>query len=134
MGSLSAGADAVDGDDGGVHQTQLLVLVNAQLIAAASPTLQRGHLGVRLGARREEEAHAPCDQHVPDAVDVEVVLLCLHKGVEGHGGGGDHGAREQEEHPALPGGRVATPPTDGAHRLTGQHTYNNVLGPVIHPI
>lgn len=85
MGSLSAGTDAVDGDDGRVHQAQLLVLIHAQLIAATPPALQRGHLGVRLGARRQEEAHAPCDQHVPDAVDVEVVLLCLHEGVEGHG-------------------------------------------------
>lgn len=95
------------------------MLVNAQLIAAAPPTLQRGHLRVGLGAGRQEEAHAPCDQHVPDAVDVEVVLLCLHEGVEGHGRRGDHGAREEEEHPALPGGRVAAPPSDGAHRLTG---------------
>lgn len=127
MGSSSAGTDAVDGDDCRVHQAQLLVLVHAQLIAAAPPTLQRGHLGVRLGARRQEEAHAPCDQHVPDAVDVEVVLLRLHEGVQGHGRRGDHGAWEEEEHPALPGGRVATPPTDGAHRLIGQQTHKTVF-------
>lgn len=94
------------------------MLVNTQLIAAAPPTLQRGHLGVGLGAWWQEEANAPRDQHVPDAVDVEVVLLCLHEGIEGHGRRGNHGSREEEEHPPLPGGRVATPPTDGAHRLT----------------
>jgi len=117
-GSLSAGADAVNGDDGRVHQTQLLVLVDAQLIAAAPPALQRGRLGVGLRAGRQQEAHAACNQHVPDAVDVEVVLLRLHEGVEGHGRRGDHGARKEEEHPALPGGRVAAPPADGAHSLT----------------
>lgn len=127
MGSSSARTDAVDGDDGRVHQTQLLVLINAQLIAAASSTLQRGHLGIRLGARWQEEAHAPCYQHVPDAVDVEVVLLRLHKGVKGHGRRGNHGAREEEEHPALPGGWIATAPTDGSHRLTGQQTHNTML-------
>lgn len=119
-GSLSAGADTVDGDDGWVHQTKLLVLIDAQLITAAPPTLQRSHLGVGLGARRQEEADAPCDQHVPNAVDVEVVLLRLHKGVESHGRCCNHCAREEEEHPALPGGRVATPPANGAHGLAGQ--------------
>lgn len=125
MRSSSAGADAVDGDDGRVHQAQLFVLVHAQLIATAPPTLQWGHLGVWLGAWWQQEAHAPCDQHVPDAVDVEVVLLCLHKGVQGNSRCGDHGSWEEEEHPALPGGRVATPPTDGAHRLTD--TENSAL-------
>lgn len=123
MGSSSAGADAVNGDDGRVHQAQLLVLVHTQLIAAAPPTLQRGHLGIGLSTRRQEEANAPCNQHVPDTVDVEVVLLRLHKGVEGHGRRGDHGAWEEEEYPALPGGRVATPATDGAHRLSGQQKH-----------
>lgn len=127
MGSLSAGADAINGDDGWVHQAQLFVLVHTQLIAAAPPTLQWGHLGVGLGTRRQEKAHAPCNQHVPDAMDVEVVLLRLHKGVEGHGRCGDHGAREEEEHPTLPGGRVATPPTDGAHRLTDQQTHKKLF-------
>lgn len=115
----SAGADAVDGDDGRVHQAQLLVLVDAQLVAAAAPALERRHLGVGLGARRQQEAHAAGDQHVPNAVDVEVVLLRLHEGVQGHGRRGDHGAREEEERPALPGGRVAAAPADGAHRLAG---------------
>ena len=124
LGSLSAGADAVDGDDGGVHQAQLLVLVDAQLVAAAPPALQRGDLGVGLGARAAGGSPRSRDQHVPDAVDVEVVLLRLHEGVEGHGGRGDHGARQEEEHPALPGGRVAAPPPDGAHGLTGQQTHN----------
>lgn len=121
MGSLSAGADAINGDDGRVHQAQLLMLVHAQLIAAASPALQWGHLCVGLGPRRQEEAHAPCDQHVPDTVDVEVVLLRLHEGVEGHGRCSDHGSRKEEEHPALPGGRVATPPAYSAHRLAQTH-------------
>lgn len=117
--SLSALTDAVDGNDGWVHQAQFLVLVHAQLIAAAPLALQRGHLGIGFGSRRQQEAHAPRDQHVPYAVDVEVVLLRLHKGVQRHGGCRDHGAREQEEHPALPGGRVATPSPDGAHGLKG---------------
>lgn len=64
---------------------------------------------------------------MPDAVDVEVVLLRLHEGVEGHGRRGDHSAWKEEEHPALPGGWVATPPTDGAHRLTGQQTHKTVF-------
>lgn len=126
-GSSSAGADAVDGDDGRVHQTQFLMLVNTQLITTAPPALQRSHLGVGLGARRQEEAHAPRDQHVPNAVDVEVVLLCLHKGVEGHSRCGNHGARKEEEHPALPGRRVATPPTNGTHRLAGQEIHKTMF-------
>lgn len=118
MGSLSAGADAIDGNDAWVHQAKLLMLIHAQLIATAPPTLQWGHLGIRLGSRWQEKAHTPCNQHVPDAVYVEVVLLRLHKGVERHGRCGNHGAREKEEHPALPGGRVATSTPDGAHSLT----------------
>lgn len=121
-GAPSAGTNAVDGDDGRVHQAQLLVLVNAELIAAAAPALQRRHLGVGLGPRRQQEAHAAGDQHVPNAVDVEVVLLRLHEGVEGHRRRGDHGAGEEEERPALPGGRVAAPAADGAHRLVGRET------------
>lgn len=120
FGGLSASADAVDGDDGRVHQAQLLVLVDTQLVAAAPPALQRRYLGVGLGAGWQQEAHAPRDQHVPNAVDVEVVLLCLHKGVQRHGGRGDHGAREEEEDPTLPGGRVATASPNGAHRLAGR--------------
>lgn len=127
MGSLSAGADAINGDDGRVHQAQLLVLVHTQLIAAAPPTLQWGHLGVGLGAWRQEEAHAPCNQHVPDAMDVEVVLLRLHEGVEGHGRCSNHGSWKEEEHPALPGGRVATPSTYSAHRLTVQQTHKTLF-------
>lgn len=82
--SLSALTDAVDGNDGWVHQAQFLVLVHTQLIAAAPLALQRGHLRIGLGARWQQEAHTPRDQHVPYAVDVEVVLLCLHKGVKRH--------------------------------------------------
>lgn len=96
------------------------MLVDAELIAAAAPALQRRHLGVGLGPRRQQEAHAAGNQHVPNAVDVEVVLLRLHKGVEGHRRRGDHGAWEEEERPALPGGRVAAPPADGPHRLVGR--------------
>lgn len=121
-GASSAGTNAVDGDDGRVHQAQLLVLVDAELIAAAAPALQRRHLGVGLGPGRQQEAHAPGDQHVPNAVDVEVVLLRLHEGVEGHGRRGDHGAREEEERPALPGGGVAAAAADGPHRLVGRET------------
>lgn len=120
--SSSAGTDAVDGDNARVHQAQLLVLVHAQLIAAAPLPLQRGHLGVGFGARRQQEAHAARDQYVPDAVDVEVVILRLHEGVEGHGGYGDHGAGEKEENPTFPGGRVASATADGAHRLTTKTT------------
>lgn len=119
MWSLSAGTDAIDGYDAWVHQAQFLVFVHAQLISAAPLALQRGHLGVWLGARWQKEAHAPCDQHVPNAVDVEVVLLRLHEGVQSHSRCGDHGAGEQEEDPALPRGRVAAPAADGAHSLIG---------------
>lgn len=121
-GASSAGTNAVDGDDGRVYQTQLLVLVDAELIAAAAPALQRRHLGVGLGPRRQQEAHTAGDQHVPNAVDVEVVLLRLHEGIQGHCRRGDHGAWEEEERPALPGGRVAAPPADGTHRLVGRET------------
>lgn len=90
----SAGADAVDGDDGRVDKAHLLVFVDTQLVAAAPLAPQRRHLGIRLGPRRQQEAYAAGDQHVPDAVDVEIVLLRLHKSVERDGRGGDGGARE----------------------------------------
>lgn len=48
---LSAGADAVDGDDAWIHQAQLLVFVHTQLVAAAAPALQGRHFGVRFGTR-----------------------------------------------------------------------------------
>lgn len=120
---LSARAYAVDGDDCRVHQAHLLVLVDAQLVAAAPAAFHGRDLGVGLGARRQQEAHAAGNEHVPDAVDVEVVLLRLHEGVERHGRRGDHGAREQEEHPALPGRGVAAAAADGADSLQEIHTH-----------
>lgn len=80
----SAGADAVDGDDGRVDEAHLFVLVDAELVSASTLAPHWRHLGVRLGTRRQQEAHAASDQHVPDAVDVEVVLFCLHEGIERH--------------------------------------------------
>lgn len=61
------------------------MLVDAQLVPATTLTPHRRYLGVRLGSGRQQEAHAAGDQHVPDAVDVEVVLFSLHEGIEGHG-------------------------------------------------
>ena len=97
------------------------MLVHAELIATAPPMLQGCHLGVGLGRRGQQEADTTCDQHVPDAMDVEVVLLCFHEGVQGHGGGGDQSSWEEEKHPALPGRRVAATPADGAHSLRDTH-------------
>lgn len=77
----SAGAYAVDGNDRWVHQSHLLVLVHTELVAAASPPLQGSDFHVWFGTWRKKEADAPGDEHVPDAVDVEVILLSLHEGV-----------------------------------------------------
>lgn len=124
---LSARAYAVDGDDCRVHQAHLLVLVDAQLVAAAPAALHGRDLGVGLGTRWQQEAHAAGNEHMPDAVDVEVVLLRLHEGVERYSRRGDHGAREQEEHPALPGGWVAAATADGADGLREKHMHEYVV-------
>lgn len=113
----SAGADAIDGDDGRVDEAHLFVLVDTELVSASTLTPHWRHLGVGLGTRWQKEAHATSDQHVPDAVDVEVVFFCLHEGIERHGWSSNGGAWEQEEDPAFPCRRVAAPPPNGAYSL-----------------
>lgn len=81
----SAGADAVNGDDGRVDEAHLLVFVDTELVSASTLAPHWRHLGVRLGTGWQQEAHAAGDQHVPNAVDVEVVLFGLHEGIERHG-------------------------------------------------
>lgn len=116
-GTSSAGAYAVNGYNSWVHQSHLLMLIDTELVAAAPPSFQGSDFHVGFGTGRQKEADASCDQHVPDAVDVEVVLLRLHEGVQGHRRCGDGGARKQEKHPALPSRWVTAAPTDGAHSL-----------------
>lgn len=81
----SAGANAIDGDDGWVDEAHLLMLVDTELISASTLPPHGRHLGVWLGTGWQQEAHTAGDQHVPDAVDVEVILFSLHEGIECHG-------------------------------------------------
>lgn len=111
----SAGAYAIDGYNTWVHQSHLLVLIHTELVTAASSPFEGSDFHVGFGTWWQKESDASGDQHVPDAVDVEVVLLCLHKGVQGHCWRGDRGAGEQEKHPALPGRWVTAAPAEGAH-------------------
>jgi len=113
----SAGTNAVDGGHGWVDKPQLLLFIDAELVPAALAPGQRPQAPAGLGAGRQQEADAAGDEQVPDAVDVEVVLLRLHEGVEQHSGCRDQRSRAQVERPALPRRWVAVAAPDGASRL-----------------
>ena len=72
---------------------------------------------VSLGTRGQQEAHTASDEHVPDAVNVEVVVSGLHKSIQQDGTACDEAARAQTEEPAAPCGRVAVPAADAAYCL-----------------
>lgn len=63
---------------------------------------------------RQQERRAPCQEHVPDAVGVIIVVTGHHGGVDGNGHRGHGDARKEVEDPALPGSRVAVAPVPTA--------------------
>ena len=114
---LSAGADAADSGPSRAHKAQLLLLIDAQLVTAAPGPGSRRDLAVSLGTRGQQEAHTASDEHMPNAVNVEVVVSGLHKSIEQDGTARDKAAWAQVEKPAAPRGRVAVPAADAAYCL-----------------
>lgn len=112
---LSAGTDAADSGPSRAHKAQLLLLIDAQLVTAAPGPGSRWDLVVSLGTRGQQEAHTASDEHMPNAVNVEVVVSSLHKSIEQDGTARDKAAWAQVEKPAAPRGRVAVPAADAAY-------------------
>lgn len=115
--SASAGTNTVDGGHSGVDKPQLLLLIDAELVPTSLAPRQWPQAPAGLGTGRQQEADAAGNEQVPDAVYVEVVLLCLHEGVEQHGRRCNQRSWAQVESPALPGRWIAVAATDGASRL-----------------
>lgn len=78
----SAGTDAADSGPTWTHKAQLLLLIDAQLVTAAPGPSSRWDPVVSLGTWGQQEAHAASDEHMPNAVNVEVVVSGLHKSIE----------------------------------------------------
>ena len=114
---LSAGTDAADSGPSRAHKAQLLLLIDAQLVPAAPSPGSGGDPAVSLGTRGQQEAHTAGDEHVPDAVNVEVVVSGLHESIQQDGTTRDETAWAQAEQPAAPRGWVAVPAADAAHCL-----------------
>lgn len=114
---ISTCTDTVNGHNGWINQAHFFMLVDTQLVATASPPLKRWDLVIMFGTWRKQEANTTSNQHVPDAVDVEVVLLGLHKGIQCHRWSGNHSTREEVENPTLPGGWVAAASSNGPYSL-----------------
>ena len=122
----SAGANAVDGGHRWINKPQLLLFVDAELVPTALTAGQRPQAPAGLGTGWQQEAHAAGDEQVPDTVDVEVVLLRLHEGIEQHSSHRNQRTWAQVERPELPGGWVAVAATDGASRLHGDNSTSGV--------
>lgn len=80
--SLSAGTDAVDSGPSWAHKAQLLLLIDAQLVTTAPGPGSRWDPVVSLSSWGQQEAHTASDEHMPNAVNVEVVVSSLHKCIE----------------------------------------------------
>lgn len=98
------------------HCVQLFPVVLADLIVAGELFGAGPGLGV-LVTRWQQERCAPCQQHVPDAMGVVIVVAGHHGGVDGEGHSGHGDARQEVEHPTLPGGGVALTPVPAAVHL-----------------
>lgn len=72
---------------------------------------------VSLGTRGQQEAHTARNEHMPNAVNVEVVVPGLHKSIKQDGAACNKAARAQVEKPAAPRGWVAVPAADAAYCL-----------------
>lgn len=78
----SAGTDAADSGPSRTHKAQLLLLIDAQLVTAAPGPGSRWDPVVSLSTWRQQKAHTASDEHMPNAVNVEVVVSGLHKSIE----------------------------------------------------
>lgn len=113
----SAGTDAADSGPSWAHKAQLLLFIDAQLVTTAPGPGSGRDPVVSLGTRRQQEAHTASNEHVPDAVNVEVVVPSLHEGVQQDGTAGNQAAWAQVEEPAAPCRRVTVPAPDAANCL-----------------
>lgn len=76
-----------------VHKAQLLLLIDAQLVPVQPRArARRGPGAVSFGTRRCRKPTAS-DEHVPDAVNVEVVVSGLHESIQQDGTARDEAAR-----------------------------------------
>jgi hypothetical protein len=79
---LSADTDAADSGPSWAHKSQLLLFIDAQLVTAAPGPGSRRDPAVSLGTGRQQEAHTASNEHVPNAVNVEVVVPSLHESIQ----------------------------------------------------
>lgn len=125
---LSAGTDTADRGPSWAHKAQLLLLIDAQLVTAAPGPSSRWNPVVSLGTRGQQEAHTASDEHMPNAVNVEVVVSCLHKSIEQDGTARNKAARAQVEKPAAPCGWIAVPTADAAYCLEEAEKWGSGMG------
>lgn len=115
--SASTGTNAVDGGHSWVNKPQLFLFIDAELVPTALAPGQQPQAPTGLGTGWQQEADAASYEQMPDTMDVEVVLLRLHKGVEQHSSRCNQRTRAQVKSPALPGRWVAVAALDGASCL-----------------
>lgn len=94
----------------------LLVVVFAERVSteprSPAPASTPAQLLCVLLLRGQQEHHAAGHQDVPQRVGVVVVVLSLGENVQANSDEGTERSGDQEEDPALPGGRVAVSATD----------------------
>lgn len=112
------------------HCVQLVPVVLADLIVAGELLGAGPGLGV-LFTWWQQEGCAPCQQHVPDAVGIVIVVAGHHGSVDGDGHSGHGDAGQEVEDPALPGRGVAVAPAPAAVHL--EKTTARVLAQGLQP-
>lgn len=93
------------------------MFIDAQLVTAAPGPSSRWDPAVSLGSRRQQEADAASNEHMPNAMNVEVVVPGLHESIQKDGTACNKAARAQVEEPAAPCWRITVPAPDAANCL-----------------
>lgn len=79
---LSAGTDAADSGPSWAHKAQLLLFIDAQLVTTAPGPGSRRDPAVSLGTGRQQKAHTASNKHMPNAMNIEVVVPGLHESIQ----------------------------------------------------
>lgn len=129
---LSAGTDAADSGPSWAYKAQLLLFIDAQLVTAAPGPGSRRDPTVSLGTGRQQEAHTASNEHMPNAMNVEVVVPGLHESIQEDSTAGNQAAWAQVEEPAAPCWRVTVSAPDTANCLGEAEKWDSgIQGPGI---